>query len=38
MQQPSGAPQVIAGTGITAAAASVSGLQQALASGTLTSA
>jgi amidase len=38
MQQPSGAPQVIAGTGITAAAASVSGLQQALASGALTSA
>jgi amidase len=38
MQEPSGVPQVIPGTDITADGASVSGLQQALASGALTSA
>ena len=38
MQEPSGVPQVIPGTDITAAGASVSGLQQALASGAVTSA
>jgi amidase len=38
MQEPSGVPQVIPGTDITAAGAPVSGLQQALASGALTSA
>ncbi len=38
MQQPSGVPQVIPGTGLPARGASVSGLQQALASGALTAA
>ncbi len=38
MQEPSGVPQVIPGTNITAAATPVSALQQALASGALTSA
>jgi amidase len=38
MQQPSGVPQVIPGTDFAAAGASVSGLQEALASGALTSA
>jgi len=38
MQEPSGVPQVIPGTDITAADASVSRLQQALVSGALTSA
>lgn len=38
MHQPSGAAQVIPGTDVTAAGASVGGLQRALASGTLTSA
>ena len=38
MQQPSGVPQVIPGTGLPARGAPVSDLQQALASGALTSA
>ncbi len=38
MQEPSDAPQVIPGTGIAARGAPVSGLQQALASGAVTSA